>query len=280
MEEDRKNSELPSVVQQEQEMLNLVHTHIQSRTGRRSLNADYDKDLIELRDAIAEAKPEDVAPLVEQMTRLQSIAAQRGMGEDLPVDPLCPYFGHLRLEEEGAFRDVLVGKHTYLAPEEGIRIVDWRNAPVSRMYYTYDKGDEYEEEFGGRLRRGTVESRRSVSIFDRCLRRVADADHIYAFRGGCWQTLNPQDHRLAGGQGTAIRADGLKQTRGRLGVDADGIDRKDKHLPEIAALLDKDNPHKLIARTPKAIFKATELYETTGLIPNVVFPTGLLLRDD
>ena len=47
-----------------------------------------------------------------------------------------------------------------------------------------------------------------------------------------------------------------------------------------AALLDRDNPHQLIARTPKAIFKAAELYETTGLIPNVVFPTGLLLRGD
>ena len=47
-----------------------------------------------------------------------------------------------------------------------------------------------------------------------------------------------------------------------------------------ATLLDTDKPYKLIARSPKAIFKATELYETTGLIPNVVFPTGLLLRDD
>jgi predicted GH43/DUF377 family glycosyl hydrolase len=47
-----------------------------------------------------------------------------------------------------------------------------------------------------------------------------------------------------------------------------------------AALLDRDKPHKLLARSPKTIFKATELYETSGLIPNVVFPTGLLLRDD
>jgi predicted GH43/DUF377 family glycosyl hydrolase len=47
-----------------------------------------------------------------------------------------------------------------------------------------------------------------------------------------------------------------------------------------ACLLDKEKPHKLLARTPKAIFKATELYETTGLIANVVFPTGLLLRGD
>lgn len=241
MVEDLKNSKLPAVVVEEQEMLDTVHAHINRKAGRRSLSADYDQELIDLRDAIAEAKPEDVPPLVEQMTRLQSLAAQRGQGEDLPVDPTCPYFGHLRMQEDGAFRDVLIGKHTYLAADEGIRIVDWRNAPVSRMYYTYDKGDEYEEEFGGRVRRGTIDSRRSVSIFERRLRRVADADSIYTYRGGAWQTLNPDDHRLAGGQGTSIRADGLrKAASGVLGVDADGTDRKDKHLPEIAALLDKD----------------------------------------
>ncbi|HUU42720.1 MAG TPA: glycosidase [Planctomycetota bacterium] len=47
-----------------------------------------------------------------------------------------------------------------------------------------------------------------------------------------------------------------------------------------AAMLDRDRPHKLIARSPNCIFKATALYETTGLVPNVVFPTGLLLRGD
>src|SRR5262249_14672159 len=39
---------------------------------------DYDRELIELRDAIAEAKPEDLAPLVEQMARLSAIAPRRG----------------------------------------------------------------------------------------------------------------------------------------------------------------------------------------------------------
>ena len=47
-----------------------------------------------------------------------------------------------------------------------------------------------------------------------------------------------------------------------------------------AAMLDKNKPHKVIARSPKAVFKATELYERAGLLPNVVFPTGLLLRGD
>ncbi|MFP3937235.1 MAG: glycosidase [Phycisphaerae bacterium] len=47
-----------------------------------------------------------------------------------------------------------------------------------------------------------------------------------------------------------------------------------------AALLDRDKPHKVIARGRRNIFKASAIYEFSGLIPNVVFPTGLLLRGD
>ncbi|UCC21608.1 MAG: glycosidase [Planctomycetota bacterium] len=46
------------------------------------------------------------------------------------------------------------------------------------------------------------------------------------------------------------------------------------------ALLDKDKPHKVIARCPKWIFQAEAPYELSGLTPNVVFPTGLLIRED
>ncbi len=201
-------------------------------------NADYDKELILLRDAIAEASPEDVPPLVEQMTRIQSLAAQRGLGQDIPVDRKTPYFGHLRLEEAEQDRDVLLGKHTYLSPAGDVRIVDWRNAPVSRMYYSYEEGDEYEETFGGKVRRGQVTVRRSITILDAELERVACPDRIFAKRDGEWIALEPNTSRLFGGQGTAIRAEGLSPVRGVLGVDADGVDRKDKHLPEIAALLD------------------------------------------
>jgi predicted GH43/DUF377 family glycosyl hydrolase len=46
------------------------------------------------------------------------------------------------------------------------------------------------------------------------------------------------------------------------------------------AMLDRDSPHKLVARSPNCIFKTAALYEQAGLVPNVVFPTGLLLRGD
>ncbi len=47
-----------------------------------------------------------------------------------------------------------------------------------------------------------------------------------------------------------------------------------------AAMLDLHEPHKLIARTRRCIFKPTAPYEESGLMPNVVFPTGMLLRGD
>jgi predicted GH43/DUF377 family glycosyl hydrolase len=47
-----------------------------------------------------------------------------------------------------------------------------------------------------------------------------------------------------------------------------------------AALLDRDKPHKVIARSPRCLFKAMEPYEISGLVPNVVFPTGMIRRGD
>ena len=47
-----------------------------------------------------------------------------------------------------------------------------------------------------------------------------------------------------------------------------------------AALLDADNPHRVLARTPGWIFGPEADYETNGYMPNVVFPCGCLLRGD
>jgi predicted GH43/DUF377 family glycosyl hydrolase len=45
-------------------------------------------------------------------------------------------------------------------------------------------------------------------------------------------------------------------------------------------LLDKDRPYKVVARSRNWIFQAEAPYEITGLVPNVVFPTGLIQRGD
>ena len=46
------------------------------------------------------------------------------------------------------------------------------------------------------------------------------------------------------------------------------------------ALLDRDKPHRMIARAPHWVFQAEAPYEQSGLVPHVVFPTGLVVKGD
>lgn len=205
---------------------------------------DYDDLLVSLRDAVAEAKPEDVAPLVEQMHRVAALAAQHGRGRAVTVDLSSPYFGHMRLQErQRDAKDVLVGRASHVDPARGIRIVDWRNAPVSRLYYCYDEGDEYQETFGTRPVAGKVLARRAVSIAASELRRVSGPAGTFVRGEGGWREVPPERAQLRGGQGTALRprppAQGSAGSR-KLGVSPEGEAREDKHLPEITALIDAD----------------------------------------
>jgi len=47
-----------------------------------------------------------------------------------------------------------------------------------------------------------------------------------------------------------------------------------------AALLDLNNPVRVIARTMKPILQPEEPYERTGDVNNVVFPTGACIIDE
>ena len=77
----------------------------------------------------------------------------------------APYLAHLRVREGGTSKDYLLGRSSFLDPASGVRIVDWRVAPVAQIFYRYREGSEYEETFPGRVAEGVVEARRIVSEF-------------------------------------------------------------------------------------------------------------------
>lgn len=225
------------VVLDETAMLEKVTAHLATyRPSTPPPTHDYQDELLSLRDQIAVARLEDVPSLVEQMERIQGIAARRAENVVEPVDPQSPYFGHVRLREEGKpERDVLVGKTTLVDAKAGIRIVDWRHAPVSQIYYKYDEGSEYEETLGDREVHGEVTVRRTVTIVNKDLRRVSSPQGIFVKGKDAWRRLGLEATELAGGQGVAVRPDSM---RGVLGMDDTGLQRENRHLPEIAALLD------------------------------------------
>jgi DNA helicase-2/ATP-dependent DNA helicase PcrA len=224
--------------------------------------------MLQLRDEVAVAKPEDLPTLFEQMHHLGALRAQRGRSLSGTVDRDTPYFAHMRLEEtdpesgvagrgrgaaKGSIRrrDVLVGSRSYVDSAAGVRIVDWRNAPVSRLYYRYQEGDDYEEQLGDRLVEGVVVARRGVSVVRGELVRVSSPQGTFVRAAdGRWRRTNVHRARLETEKKWAAREGDAATSR--LGLGADGHARDDKHLPAIAALLD-ERQYELIARDATGI---------------------------
>jgi DNA helicase II / ATP-dependent DNA helicase PcrA len=259
---DSPNSEARRIVDDESSLLARV------RSVTASLQADassgeseaedpraYEKELIALRDQIADEKPEDLASLVEQMTRVSAIASGRKRSKAaLPIDAQSPYFAHLRIQpdekrkegEPPRVQDILIGRRGLIDRAAGVQIVDWRDAPVSQVYYRYDEGDDYDEEVAGGTLRGLVLARRNVSIDGGKLRRIGCPQGTFVANGdGEWFELGGEEMALlAGGQGTAARpprpspAQPRGQKRRRMET-ARASNDANKQLPEIAALIDR-----------------------------------------
>lgn len=241
--EERMNE----ITAEEEKVLARVLRALAARTSRERLGTiDYDKELLNLRDQILEARPEDIPPLIEEMERMQEVARRRSKVVEGVVDARSPYFGRLVLEEDEKLREVLIGRSTYLDSKTGVRIVDWRDAPVSRIYYRYEEGDEYEEEFGSREVEGEVLVKRSLSIQGGVLKRIQCPQGVFIKkRDGQWAEASARAYTLAGGQGAATRPKDFHKP-GTLGV-GEGDGREDKRLSEITALIDAEQ-FKLISQ--------------------------------
>jgi DNA helicase-2/ATP-dependent DNA helicase PcrA len=241
---------------QENALLRRVLNHLEERRAAIPELQTYDNELISLRDQVSEARLEDVPALLAQMERVAGISAQRNELRAGLVDPHNPYFAHLALREHDKNgtreREVLIGRTTYIDSQANVRIVDWRHAPVSQIYYRYAEGDLYEERFGDREVEGELLTRRTVTIHKGNLLRIATPQGTFVRKEGEeYRLIPPRVADLAGGQGKATRP-GESKSRGQLGVGPDGQQRVDRHLPEISALLDP-RQFDLISRTDAGI---------------------------
>jgi DNA helicase-2/ATP-dependent DNA helicase PcrA len=185
----------------------------------------------------------DHSALTEQYHNQSAILNQlRSAGQAVQVDAASPYFAHLRLEEDGRKRDLFLGRTTCL--EKGVRIIDWRDAPISKIFYSYRQGEDYDEEIAGRERQGLVLARRLVRVRGARLERVQSPEGDFSLDAGAvsgWRKDDLGAPRLAGGESAALRytSDDVGGMGRRMGEGRSGEAlRADKHLPEITSLID------------------------------------------
>ncbi|NOY28476.1 MAG: AAA family ATPase [Oligoflexia bacterium] len=228
---------VPGPVQEELAHLEQILLRLQENPeGPGARDANLIKEILRLQADLQHARSDDRPALFQNLDHMHARLDQLRRGRQTRhVDPESPYFGHLGLEEADKRRDIFIGRATRLGP--GLRIVDWRNAPISQMFYRYDEGDDFEEELSGRERIGRVVARRTVHIHRRELLRVGTAHGTWLRTADGWKAMPADATRLAGGQGTALRAGHAGSTT--LGAGTGRL-RADKHLPDIAALIDPD----------------------------------------
>lgn len=168
-----------------------------------------------LRHEAASASEDDLPGMLHELSVRQTLL-ERSQKDPLP-NADSPYIAHLRLSEGGRERDYFLGQSSHLDSPSGVRVVDWRVAPVARIFYGYREGDEYEEEFPGRIAEGKVVARRVLVVEGGELRRVV-TDHLLLTRAdaGQWYSESRASHAIAGGgAGSAVRADALTSSLSR-----------------------------------------------------------------
>lgn len=181
--------------------------------------------LEKLREETKGAKEEDLPAIFDQMNNLRSLL-DREANAKVP-DLRAPYFARMELEEQGKTKNILLGYQTYLEIS-GYPIIDWRNAPIAKVYFQHREGDDYEIELGEVFREGVITKRTLLTCAEGELVHVTIKG--ISFRknaAGVWcQDSSPLAPGMQGGAGTASRPFNIGTGRGG----------QDGH--EIAALLD------------------------------------------
>jgi len=272
------------IVHEELELLDLVRERLASRGGDRRGSSEKRilAELERIREILRSGEEDkDRSSLLQQWHHQSALLEQLRASRDVePINPESPYFGHLRLREEGREWDLCLGRTSCV--EAGLRIVDWRDAPIAKLFYGYRQGEDYEEEIAGRDREGEIVTRRMVAIERGELRRIQapEGDFTGDPRSpGEWIHREPTTPRLAGGEASALRAHERDASPAHLGVGGVDTGRSaDRHLPEITGLIDPEQ-YRLITR-PSAGFLIVRGTAGSGKTTVALHRVAFLAYDD
>ncbi len=159
----------------------------------RRTTLDYEGDRQLARDLtsqiVAATRDEDKAALASDEAVAHGLTALRKdktVGLDSLVE--APYFARVvtdEITEDGESKSVEFRLGTASFPAQ--RIIDWRKAPISKLYYDYKEGDDFSETIQGREREGLIKLRRSFHGKRENLQIIETAQGTIAKQNNTWK---------------------------------------------------------------------------------------------
>lgn len=206
------------IVIAEQERLSAVYDAIERMSVDRAKTlAAHDAHTVELeRERLESVSWKEKNDLALKLVEHGHFDPRKYLVEFKQID--SPYFGVVGIHDKDrqiGSREYLIGKQMLMDGNK-VLVVDWRKAAVSRLFYDYEEGEEYEETIQGRDREGVITRKVKIGIDKRVLHRIETATDIYELAGDGW--------RRNGDAGSASTADTKEQ-------------QQDHHMVDIVSLI-------------------------------------------
>jgi len=221
---DKKNPAWDEVGKDEKERWESVYEAVVQEIKQTHKEWSADKKLArELTSQIvASRRDEDKASLASDEAvahGLSKLRKDKTTGLASLIDQ--PYFARVITKENG--KEIEFRLSTASLPSQ--RIIDWRKAPISKLYYDYQQGEEFFAEIQGREREGRIKLRRSYHGVEKKLNIIELPEGSLTQVDDQWELTKKQDT--------------FSRDPGQSG-----------HLPPILSLITKDQ-FELITENPE-----------------------------
>jgi DNA helicase IV len=147
--------QLKEIIELEENRLGKIVEEMRETLAREEVDRrNKDREIAELKhqklDAVGWREKREIDEVIERSR------ASYGMRHYQDGQALSqPYFGILELEDDDLGKlSYCLGRQSFFDRHGKAMVIDWREAPISRLYYEYEAGELYEEEIRGRDRSG------------------------------------------------------------------------------------------------------------------------------
>ncbi|MGE0172186.1 MAG: UvrD-helicase domain-containing protein [Oligoflexales bacterium] len=191
------------IISEEEKIFETIMASLQASDSSHGDDKKILDRMQELRELAAQANERDLPHLLSELHAQKSLYDHKRSVHSFDMD--LPYFARLELEEGGKTRNILLGHHTFLETAN-LPIINWKHAPLAKIFFRYAEGDNYHEELPNKTVEGVVKKRRLISIENGVLVGITTKTRTFMkSKQGAWTASDPGTPTLRGGERTAER---------------------------------------------------------------------------
>ncbi len=161
------------ILQEEQRLSEVCKAVDSFQADRKRQLSEHDRIIKDLEvQRLESVDPREKDRLTAEMRRLSQYDPAKYL---VPFEQgQSPYLAGVLIQDEDpriGRKHLLFGKQSLIVGSK-VMVVDWRKAEISKLYYDWEEGEEYEDDIGGRERCGIIEKKISYGIQRRALRTI------------------------------------------------------------------------------------------------------------